>query len=474
MADFSDKTPSRSFAPPPIPRAERWLVVQSCVAVAATAGAVGGLASWALWAMGGAVALLGWPLRLAARSERKPNWWAFLPAGLFLVYFGLQLLNPSHVPAPDGGWVPREAWISWLPTTLDRGLTVRGALPWLFTLLQAGGIGAVLRSRRAVRSLALGLTAVISAFAFVGAVFWFAGSKLLLGVLAVPGGQFFATFVYKNHWSAFAIVGACSAAGLGFSAWRRAADDRRERNVRLFAFCALILILLTPPLPVSRSGTVMAALVALVVAVAVLIRLMRGAAGGWRRMMLIGGFGLAGIALVLGRVLWLSQGSIEVGWRRSLNEWQQVEEKGKWNTRVYLIRDTWTMVQVRPWFGWGAGSYLPVFPLYQGDYARDRKGERTINFRHAHCDWLELAAEYGYVGFGLLLSFGLFGLWRALRVRSTWVRWTLLGLAMIPVYAIAEFPFHNPAVLLLWAVLLTAAGTGAGRKREEAARRAGE
>ncbi len=471
VSDSSPSTPRRSFAPPPIPAAQRWLVVQTCAAVAATAGAIGGLASWALWPMGLTVALAVGPLWLAARERPRPDWWAFLPVACFFAYVGVQLLNPSHVPVAGGGWRPREDWIRWLPTTMDREVTVRAALPWIFALFQAGVLGAMLRSRRAVRALALGLAGVVGVFAFVGAVFWFGGSKLLLGVLAVPGGQFFSTFVYKNHWSAFALLGACSAAGLGFSAWARiggGGDARRERTVRLFAFCALILILLTPALPVSRSGTVLAALVALVVSVAVLIRLMRGASGGGRRALLLGAAGLAGIVLVLGRVAWLSQGSLEEGWRRSLREWQRVEEKGEWNTRVYLIRDTRTMVQVRPWFGWGAGSFEAVFPLYQGSYGRNRKGERTVRFDHAHSDWMELAAEYGLVGLGLLAGSALAGLWRALRAGIVWGRWTLFGLAIVAVYAVAEFPFHNPAVLLLWCVLLAAAGTPREKRGPEA------
>ncbi len=445
-------------------------MVQTCVAVAATAGAIGGLASWAPWAMGLSVGLALGPLCLAARSAVRPVWGAFVPAGLFLLYVILQLLNPSHVEVAGAGWLPRREWIPWLPTTMDRSRTLAAALPWLLALLQAGALGAVLRSRRAVRSLALGLAGVVALLAFVGAVFWFSGAKLLLGVLAVPGGQFFSTFVYKNHWSAFAILGALSAAGLGFSAWSRAADDRRERTVRLFAFCAVVMILLTPPLPVSRSGTVLAGLVALLVAVAALVRLVRGSAGGWRRALWLGGLGLAVVALILGRVLWLSQGSLATGWERTVREWRRVEEKGEWNTRVYVAQDTWRMVQDRPWFGWGAGGFEPVFPLYLGNYTRNRKGEQTATWDHAHCDWLEVTAEYGFVGLALLVGAALAGVWRVLRAGSRWGRWTLLGLGLVAVYAVAEFPFHNPAVLLLWSVLLAAAGTGAraGRREERA------
>ncbi len=440
---------------------------QTCLSVGATAAAIGGLASWAPWAMGGAVALALWPLVLAVRSPQPPQWRAFLPAGLFALYVVAQLLNPSHTVDPAAGWLPRSAWVSWLPTTMDRSRTVVAALPWLLALLQAGAVGAVLQSRRAVRQLALGLTAVVLVLALAGACVWFSGSKLLLGVLAVPGGQQFSTFVYKNHWAAFAILGATSAAGLGFSAWDRAGGDRREQTVRLFAFCAVVLILLTPALPVSRSGTVMAALVALVVATAALGRIVRRSAASRRRRWLLGLAALAVVALVVGRMVWLSQGSLETGWQRSVSEWRRVQERGQWNGRVYVAQDTWQMVRDRPWFGWGGGSFEPVFRIYLNGDGRERKVKISGRWDHAHCDWLEVAAEYGFVGLALLVGAALVGLWRIVRAGSRWGRWVLGGLAMIAVYAVAEFPFHNPAVLLLWTVLLTAAGTRRGRASEE-------
>lgn len=436
---------------------------QTCLSVAATTAAIGGLASWAPWAMGGAVVLALGPLVLAARSPQPPQWRAFLPAGLFALYVLAQLLNPSHTVDPAAGWLPRAAWVSWLPTTMDRSRTVAAALPWLLALVQAGAVGAVLQSRRAVRQLALGLTAVVLAFALVGACIWFSGSKLLMGVLAVPGGQQFSTFVYKNHWAAFAMLGATSAAGLGFSAWDRGGGDRREQTVRLFAFCAVVLILLTPALPVSRSGTVMAALVALVVATAALGRIVRRSAASWRRRLLLGLAALAVVLLVVGRMVWLSQGSLETGWQRSVNEWRRVQERGEWNGRVYVAQDTWRMVRDRPWFGWGGGSFEPVFRIYVNGDGRGQEVKISGRWDHAHCDWLEVAAEYGLVGLALLVGAAGVGVWRIMRAGSRWGRWVLGGLVLIAVYAVAEFPFHNPAVLLLWTVLLTAAGTRRGR-----------
>lgn len=448
--------------------AERWLAGQAVLSVAATAAAIGGLASWAPWAMGLSVGLAALPVGRAWRDGAVVRWRAFLPALLFAAYVGIQLLNPSHAAGPAGGWLPRPGWVPWLPTTMDRDRTVLAALPWLLALLEAGAVGAVLRSRRAARRLALGLAAGVVGFAFVGAVVWFSGSKLLMGVLAVPGGQQFATFVYKNHWAAFAILGACAAAGVGFSAWDRGGDARRERTVRLFAFCAVVLILLTPALPVSRSGTVMAAVVALVVVLAVLGRVGRGAGTTWRRRLLLGAAVLAVVALLVGRIVWISQPSLERGWQRSVNEWRRAEATGQWNPRVYAAQDTWRMVRARPWFGWGGGSFEPVFRIYQGDYSRDRKGRITGTWDHAHCDWLEVPAEHGFVGLALLVGAALAGVWRVLQAGSRWGRWALLGCGMIAVYAVAEFPFHNPAVLLLWCVLLAAAGTPGERPNPKA------
>lgn len=115
------------------------------------------------------------------------------------------------------------------------------------------------------------------------------------------------------------------------------------------------------------------------------------------------------------------------------------------------------MARARPWFGWGAGCFEIVWPVFQGNYLRDDSGRPRARFETAHNDWLQLLAENGFVGAVLLLAPVGWLFARNWRRAALAGRWVLGGCAMLAAYAWLDFPFHNPAVLLLWAIVLTTA-----------------
>jgi O-antigen ligase len=61
------------------------------------------------------------------------------------------------------------------------------------------------------------------------------------------------------------------------------------------------------------------------------------------------------------------------------------------------------------WTGWGAGSYRWVSPVFQADEKplQDANGKLAIRATYAHCDWLQMLAEWGVVGMLPVLA----GLW---------------------------------------------------------------
>jgi O-antigen ligase len=122
--------------------------------------------------------------------------------------------------------------------------------------------------------------------------------------------------------------------------------------------------------------------------------------------------------------------------------------------RVNLTRDTLRMAADRPVWGWGLGSYAIVFPSYQGDYLRDTKGAITARVVHAHNDWAHIAAETGLIGLLILGTPVLVLIIRCRRGESALLRWGGGGTVVLLVYALADFPLHCPAVLLLWTTVL--------------------
>jgi O-antigen ligase len=115
------------------------------------------------------------------------------------------------------------------------------------------------------------------------------------------------------------------------------------------------------------------------------------------------------------------------------------------DARVRLYRDTWAMARARKWLGWGLGGYSRVFVLYSTQQAVDRLPQF---YEDAHSDWLQNLAEVGIVGSVLHALLLVLPLRRSLRgiSRDPLAMYLFLGCAILLCYALAEFPFGNPAV----------------------------
>lgn len=459
-------------------RIEVLLLSQSLLVFAWCAATVGVKEPWAPWAslvfvaLGG-VSLIGWKLNSqgSGPSRQAPGisgkkglsalwaphpFWPLVPLCLYTIYYAVAMANLSHVPDEQGGWLPRPDWIPWLPTAIDRSISTQAALPWFAALGQAGIVAAGLRTRAALRGLAIGMAAVVVILALVGSVVHFSGETLALGILPVPADYFFATFLYKNHWAAFALLGAATTAGLAFSAWDRSWENRRIRSERLGWFAAFLLIVMTLPLPGSRSGTLFGMLLVLCVVRAAFIRLSRKGerTPSPRRLLLLSILTL----LLIVSAAWLSREPLLRAYHKTQTQLNAGGADGPIYLRLNTAADTIRMAAERPLFGWGPGSFYFVFPLFQGDYLRDREGKPTSYFDAAHCDWVQMAAEYGWGAAVVMLALVLIGAMRIRRYSSRWAQWTFLGLILIAIYAIGEFPLQNRAVLLFCAMLFAAAG----------------
>lgn len=73
--------------------------------------------------------------------------------------------------------------------------------------------------------------------------------------------------------------------------------------------------------------------------------------------------------------------------------------------RVALRSATAQMIGVgglegKVWYGWGAGSYRWVSPYFQAQQPalQDKNQRLSTRAIYAHCDWLQMIAEWGIVG----------------------------------------------------------------------------
>ncbi len=341
--------------------------------------------------------------------------------------------------------------ISWLPSSARPDLA-RVEL-WLLSGLYLTGFNLVLniRRRRRLRQLFGLLAANAALLAVFGTVQKLTdASGLYFGAQPSPNPAFFASFIYKNHWSAFALLLLPVLLAL---AWYQFDRDNAQPFMRTpgpLLLLAALLLAATIPLSGSRSGTLLLFLYVIGLAVAAYRRRQDWANLGVRARIGL----IAGAALALGGVVWLTAPAMSARLdktREQLEEWREV---GGLGGREILYRDTWRMARERPWTGWGLESYETVFVRFNS--ATSPHDHLRVHFDQAHSDWLQAMAELGAIGTCLLLLMALVPLWS---LRAQWshldaIPCSLLsGCGLIVLYATIEFPLANPAVVALFWIL---------------------
>jgi hypothetical protein len=93
------------------------------------------------------------------------------------------------------------------------------------------------------------------------------------------------------------------------------------------------------------------------------------------------------------------------------------------DVRIYNWQAAMDHIRVSPWVGTGAGTHLIYGRLF-------RRAQIQSDPIHAHCDYLELVAEYGIVGAACMLLFLTAHLWSGLRAFSEILRQRLLPTGM--------------------------------------------
>jgi putative inorganic carbon (hco3(-)) transporter len=113
------------------------------------------------------------------------------------------------------------------------------------------------------------------------------------------------------------------------------------------------------------------------------------------------------------------------------------QNPGADSERLVVAESALAMFQDHPFFGIGAGGFRSAFPRY-------RSAENTSKFYdHAHNDYVQFLAEYGFVGALMLAIFAAFALLSALRTLKTRRDQQALGLAFGSLLAITAIGIHS-------------------------------
>lgn len=448
----------------------RRLILGLCGAVLVFAPlAYGAVHTWAYCTIGltvGGLSLVllvyGLYLAMAKPSEIKalpypPLWW--LAAGLVLVLF-LQI-----TPWPQGvvKWLSPTAWeiralgngfglADYIPfslnpyATLLEGLKLWPAVCLFFILIYT------VNSRQQIK----GLVWLILAVAFFEILygFWQFRDHLIWGWKnPYTGSRLCGTFINSNHLAILLTMSIFLGFGLflaqkedksrgseGVSGWiklkRKSRAEHLEPHFRGFILLFFLLLLTVGLIFTGSRG----GMISLVVGFILMGLFILGQQ--WK-----GGNIILMVIFLTASILY----SLFLGSSQALNRFQDLADLG----RYAAFKGALKIFGEFPAAGSGLATFCDVF--YRYEPAR----LNGVYFIHAHNDWLQLLAETGFLGFLLVIVAWLYFFskmaqqWRQRQGR--WVRGLGLGclaaLGAAAFHALAEFPFHIPALSLLYATI---------------------
>ena len=345
---------------------------------------------------------------------RQPIFWIGL--ALFS-YFAVQGLNPwGRVAERDLFWrIAKEDSIKWLPSGLSAPFasdeTDPGGMnawrtiaifagPWLlFCALRVG----LLRRRGYVM---LGWLSVVSAIIIAGYGFTHQPNfgESAMGFPVPAGAAPFGPFIYRNHAGVYFYLQSAVAVALAFWHYRRNQNSANRGSPHLIAIFFSLLLVCATLLTYSVAASALALTLFLLIAPTAFFLGMPAAVGQYGRRS-----SLALILVVAFIFVFLFSSNlknIEAKLDSKINSYKQTKS----DARSPWRHSTWTMATTsgagRLWTGWGAGSYRWVSPYFQAQEKAllDQRGKLLLRATYAHCDWLQMLAEWGIIGVTIVAS----------------------------------------------------------------------
>jgi O-antigen ligase len=418
----------------------------------------GGNVPWAgalltAWGALGALLTLSGTASHQLRAAVGREWLWLLPLIAFDVFVGLSLFNPNYrrvIGANGPGFIELQT-LRWpgMPSTARPEVSLAALAFFNGAYLSAFNLVLWVRRRRALRVLWLALVANAAILAVFGTVQQLSGAKApFFSTAATHQPYFFASFIYHNHWGAFALLSAAGALAVaGHHLW----PSRPRPAVRTPAPAALVALLFLAvaiPLSASRSASLLLAGLLLLGGLNAAARWVRR---GPHRRLLPAAFATA-VLLAGGLYVYHIGGPvIDRRFAETRGMLTEMQRQGEYLPRRTLYHDTWALARERWLFGWGMGSFPTAF------YTRNTQHHSPVDglphyFEDAHSDWLQAVAELGVAGTALLLACAVVP-WLGRRhsaLALPFPRFLLIGCALLVLYAALEFPFGNRAVVILF------------------------
>jgi O-antigen ligase len=258
---------------------------------------------------------------------------------------------------------------------------------------------------------------------------------------------FYSTFIYHNHWCAYALLALAATAAL--------CDSSKKMGAKVVLIFAGVIIAASAPISTSRLGTLAMLAFGIVIAATWARRKFseRGESSRSRGGALLFAGALLGVVVVVGSLALFYKTR---AYNRGDRTWSAILHSNPFGLRQTFVEDTIPMLKKKPWFGWGLGGFGAAFRFYQRAETRVVQNEgRVTLYDHIHDDWLERLAELGIVGFTLFVTPGIFWLTRFVRTRPVPAvrHWLFVGCVGVLIFAFGDMAFANNVVAASFALL---------------------
>jgi O-antigen ligase len=321
--------------------------------------------------------------------------------------------------------------------TVSRFETLSAVADW-FTLALAFTIGySAFQSKgvcRRFRSVAiwfggvLAVEAILQLFSSDGKIFWLIPAEVPEVVMG--------PFLNRDHYSTLMVL------LLPIALWAAVAN---RKHAWLYG-CLAAAMYASVIACASRAGTFLVTIEILIILFPAAITMPRESR-------------LAALRTVLAIFLIIAVFSTVVGWETVLKRFEQGDPG-----RLEMWRSAMAMVQDRPWFGFGLGTWTTAYLKYA-------RYDALANVAAAHNDWLQWAGEGGSPLLILML---------VIAGRALWLGWTArwgIGVFCAFIHCLIDFPLQRPAIFYGWRLFfrrskLIAASLCYSQQKDELLRRA--
>lgn len=386
----------------------------------------------------------------------QPFFWAGL---CFLVYILIQYFNPSMVQV----YGEKSWWVEPMTPPLGNNLpsSVKADYETMNALrtfvIQASAIslacGILVGIQRRKSALIILWFFVISGvtMGFVAILQKLSSPDKLLWIIDSANPNLWGTFAYRNQGAAYLILVAIIVGSLYFIYEKKIRFKNNKGGPHFLCFFFIFILFSSVWLALSRSGIILGGILAFIFMILTLKYTLKNLSihNIYFFIFFFILFPVIGVLFISNLSDW---GSIEDRYNKLKLSVIEIESYD----RVLSTKATLDMANDRTLYGWGAGSFRYIFPIYQSNYEkiwyskkhwkRGWEGRKVYNYAHNDC--IQYFAEYGIVGtlfliliFGCLIP-GFFEIGQINRHATIF-----LGFGLIAIFAhnVIDFIFSSPA-----------------------------